>query len=106
MLGSKWNRWLLIGGAALGALAVGCSSEDDGGGTPPPVTATDGGLDSGTPSGADASACTTLFGITGVACTLDDGGFGYRTCVNGVPGTGPCMSPLNAIPDGGFAFDA
>lgn len=108
MLGSKWNRWLLVGGAALGALAVGCGEDDD----PAPAPTYDGGaqLDGGgfDAGGADASSlCYTIGTVTGAQC-LGDGGAGYQVCTNGVPG-GPCTPFASIIPDagdGGFQIDA
>lgn len=108
MLSSKWNRWMLVGGAALGALAVGCGAEEDnGGGTqqPTPDSGTVSGLDAGLGSGS-TSTCTPL----GAQCTLGDGGTGLQACTNGVP-SGAC-NPITSLfgdagfGDSGFQFDA
>lgn len=103
MLGSKWNRWLLVGGMAASALTMACGDEeDDGGGQPTPVDG--GGLaDASTPLDAiAASQCNNnpLQPGTQVAiCTLPSGGTGFQTCTGGVP-TGVCNPP--SIPEAGL----
>src|SRR5687768_9108169 len=99
MLSSKWNRWLLVGGAAVGALAVGCAEEDPG--SPPPQTGLDSGIVGGTDGGLDSAAPSTCTSLGGAQCTLADGGFGFQLCTNGVP-SGPCSPISKLIPDGGF----
>jgi hypothetical protein len=109
---SKTFSSIRISGLMGLALATACGGDEEPSANPPAnggfdaaVTtpeAGSGGRDAGTSTGVDAGQCLNTPLGSGVACTPAGGGYGYRTCVNGVP-TGECVS---VVPEGGINFDA